>query len=114
MKPTNIQITALYFTGIIALLGMVSFCWCGIWKIYLDVPMLLVLSNITVGAVSSFTTLLTGRTISQLNQPSPDSQTTMTQTTQLVTKPKVDPNVPLVITQQPEVAVATEQPIQQP
>lgn len=70
MKPTSIQTTALYFTGLIAVLGMATFCWCGIWKIYLDVPMLLVLSNITVGAVSSFTTLLTGRTIAQLNQQS--------------------------------------------
>jgi hypothetical protein len=70
VKPTSIQTTALYFTGLIAVLGMATFCWCGIWKIYLDVPMLLVLSNITVGAVSSFTTLLTGRTIAQLNQQS--------------------------------------------
>lgn len=70
MKPTSIQTTALYFTGLIAVLGMATFCWCGIWKIYLDVPLLLVLSNITVGAVSSFTTLLTGRTIAQLNQQS--------------------------------------------
>lgn len=61
---------ALYFTGVIALMGMFTFCWCGIWKIYLDVPQLLVLSNITIAAVSSFTTLLTGRTVSQLNQNS--------------------------------------------
>jgi hypothetical protein len=65
---TVIQLTALYFTGLIALIGMVTFCLCGIWKIYLDVPLLLVLSNVTIGAASSFTTLLTGRTISQLNQ----------------------------------------------
>lgn len=73
MKPPNqntVQLTALYFTGIITLLGMTTFCWCSIWKIYLDVPMLLVLSNITVGCASSFTTLLTGRTIAQLNQQS--------------------------------------------
>lgn len=65
-----LQTTALWFTGVVALMGMFTFCWCGIWKIYLDVPQLLVLSNITVGAVSSFTTLLTGRTIAQLNQQS--------------------------------------------
>jgi len=70
MKPSWLQITALWFTGIVALMGMATFCWCGIWKIYLDVPQLLVLSNVTVGAVSSFTTLLTGRTIAQLNQQS--------------------------------------------
>jgi hypothetical protein len=82
MKPTSIQTTALYFTGLIAVLGMATFCWCGIWKIYLDVPMLLVLSNITVGAVSSFTTLLTGRTIAQLNQQSDVKNSPQTQMTE--------------------------------
>jgi hypothetical protein len=70
MKSTAIQLIALYFTGAIAIIGMTTFCWCAIWKIYLDVPMLLVLSNVTVGSVSSFTTLLTGRTVAQLNQNS--------------------------------------------
>jgi hypothetical protein len=76
MKPIDhdsnlgVRYVALYFTGVVALMGMATFCWCGIWKIYLDVPQLLVLSNITIAAVSSFTTLLTGRTVSQLNQQS--------------------------------------------
>ena len=60
----------MWFTGIVSLLGMVTFGLCAIWKIYIDVPMLLVLSNVTVGAVSAFTTLLTGRTVAQLNQNS--------------------------------------------
>lgn len=70
MKPTSIQLTALWFTGVIAVLGMVIFGWCAIWKIYIDVPMMLVLSNITIAAVSAFTTLLTGRSVAQLNQQS--------------------------------------------
>ncbi len=87
MKPTSIQLLALWFTGVIALLGMATFCWCGIWKIYLDVPMLLVLSNITVGAVSSFTTLLTGRTIAQLNQQSDVKNSPQTQVNDPATTP---------------------------
>lgn len=70
MKPTSVQLTALWFTGIISVLGMVIFGWCAIWKIYIDVPMMLVLSNITIAAVSAFTTLLTGRSVAQLNQQS--------------------------------------------
>lgn len=86
MKSTAIQLTALYFTGFIAAMGMATFCWCSIWKIYLDVPMLLVLSNVTVGAVSSFTTLLTGRTIAQLNQGSD-----VKNQPQIQTEPEVKP-----------------------
>lgn len=70
MKPTSIQLLALWFTGVLAILGMGTFCYCGIRSIYLDVPMLLVLSNITVGCSSAFAVLLTGRTIAQLNQQS--------------------------------------------
>lgn len=73
MRPTSLQLTALWFTGVVALLGMGTFCCCAIWKIYLDVPQLLVLSNVTVGAVSSFTTLLTGKTVAQLAQGTADN-----------------------------------------
>lgn len=70
--PQNdpVRIIALNFTGVISLMGMFVFVWCAMWKIYIDVPMLLVLSNITIAAVSAFTTLLTGKTVSQLNQNS--------------------------------------------
>lgn len=93
MKPqTNIlQFTALWFTGIIAFMGMFTFCFCAIYKIYLDQPMMLVLSNVTVGSSSVFATLLTGRTISQLNQqsdvknsPQTDNSTTPPNTNNLV------------------------------
>lgn len=70
MKPNMIQVTALYFTGIIALMGMFVLGWCAVWKIYIAPVMMIVLSNITVAAVSSFTTLLVGRTVAQLNQNS--------------------------------------------
>lgn len=70
MKPTSIQLTALWFTGAVAVMGMLIFGWSVIWKIYIDVPMMLVLSNITIAAVSAFTTLLTGRSVAQLNQQS--------------------------------------------
>lgn len=65
-----IRLTALYFTGILAVMGMSTMCWCAIWKIYVDVPLLLVLQAITVGSSSVFATMLVGRTIAQLNQGS--------------------------------------------
>lgn len=88
MKPTSIQLTALWFTGAVAVMGMLIFGWSVIWKIYIDVPMMLVLSNITIAAVSAFTTLLTGRSVAQLNQQSSVSN-----------KPLIDQEVE----QQPEI-----------
>lgn len=70
MKTDPIRLTALWFTGTISIMGMFTFCWCAIGKIYIDVPMLLVLQAITVGGASAFAVLLTGRTIAQLNQQS--------------------------------------------
>lgn len=68
MKPNAIQIAVAMFTGLIALIGTVFLNLFALWKIYIDVPVLLVLSNVTIGALSSLTTLLVGRTVSQLNQ----------------------------------------------
>lgn len=68
---------ALIIAGLIAIWGMFVMGWCAIWKIYVDVPMLLVLSNIVTGIASSITTLLVGRTIAQLNQA--DGETTINQ-----------------------------------
>ena len=64
------QITVAVFTGLIATVTTVFLCLFGLWKIYIDVPLLLVLSNVAIGALSSLTTLLVGRTVSQLNQNS--------------------------------------------
>lgn len=77
-EPTNnpvshrepLKMVALLISGLTATWGMFVMGWCAIWKIYIDVPMLLVLSNIVTGIVSCITTLLVGRTISQLNQQS--------------------------------------------
>lgn len=90
---------ALIIAGLIAVWGMFVMGYCAIQKIYIDVPMLLVLSNIVTGIASSITTLLVGRTIAQLNQG--DTETTMTQQTQTVTKPKapvIDPSKPQDVT----------------
>jgi hypothetical protein len=79
--------------------------WCTIAKIYIDVPMLLVLSNIVTGIVSCITTVLVGRTLAQLNQGGGESETTIKQTTETVTVPR--PSIPgnIEITKQPEIAV---------
>ncbi len=67
--PDNLKLAALLIAGLIAIWGVFVMGWCTIFKIYVDVPMLLVLSNLVSGIASSLTTLLVGRTISQLNQP---------------------------------------------
>lgn len=95
---------ALLIAGLIAVWGMFVMGWCSIRSIYIDVPMLLVLSNIVTGIASSITTLLVGRTLAQLNQPA-DSDTTVRQTTEVVTTPKATLPGNLEVTKQPEVAV---------
>jgi hypothetical protein len=81
MKNDPVRLTALWFTGVVALLGMFIFGWCAMFKIYIDVPMMLVLSNITIAAVSAFTTLLTGRNVAQINQGSDVKNSPQTQIT---------------------------------
>lgn len=66
----TLKMVALMIAGLTALWGMFVMGWCAMWKIYVDVPMLLVISNIVTGIVSSITTILVGRTIAQLNQQS--------------------------------------------
>jgi hypothetical protein len=66
----KLKVYCLLIAGLIATWGMFVMGWCTIQKIYIDVPMLLVLSNIVTGIASSITTLLVGRTIAQLNQQS--------------------------------------------
>lgn len=71
---------ALLIAGLIACWGMFVMGWCAMYKIYIDVPMLLVLSNIVTGIASSITTILVGRTIAQLNQPDEPTEVKITNT----------------------------------
>lgn len=105
----TLKMVALISAALIALWGMFVMGWCAMWRIYVDVPMLLVLSNVVTGIASSITTILVGRTIAQLNQPG-DSETTMTQTTQTVVKPKQSPETvqPIEITNSTPIPVTTE------
>lgn len=66
------QILVACVTGALALIGLNYLCIYALYKIYVDPLILMVISNITVAAVSSLTTLLVGRTVSQLIQPPPD------------------------------------------
>lgn len=71
LNPADkLKIYSLLIAGLVAIWGMFVMGWCTMQKIYIDVPMLLVLSNIVTGIASSITTLLVGRTIAQLNQQS--------------------------------------------
>lgn len=101
---------ALCIAGLIVLWCVFVLGWCAIFKIYIDVPMLLVLSNLAMGVASSITTLLVGRTLSQLNQ-SGDTETTMTQTTETVTKPKA-PSMPPGTTEDPVHTIVANPPEQ--
>ena len=100
----RLKMVALYVSGMVVLWGMFVMGWCAMRQIYIDVPMLLVLSNIVTGIVSCITTLLVGRTIAQLNQGS-ETETTVRQTTETVTVPKTTLPGNLEVTKQPEVAV---------
>ncbi len=104
----RLKMTALMISGLVVLWGMFVMGWCSIRQIYIDVPMLLVLSNIVTGIVSCITTLLVGRTVAQLNQ-SADSETTVRQTTETVVTPKSTLPGNLEVTKQPEVAVIKEE-----
>lgn len=64
----KIKTLALLVAGLIGTWGMFVMGWCAMFKIYVDTPMLLVLSNIVTGIASSITTILVGRSIAQLNQ----------------------------------------------
>jgi hypothetical protein len=71
LNPNDkLKLYSLLIAGVVAIFGMFVMGWCTIQKIYIDVPMLLVLSNIVTGIASSITTILVGRTIAQLNQQS--------------------------------------------
>ncbi len=66
----KLKLYSLLCASLVVLWGMFVMGWCTIYKIYIDVPMLLVLSNIVTGITSCITTILVGRTIAQLNQQS--------------------------------------------
>lgn len=99
----KLKMVALYVSGLVVLWGMFVMGWCAMREIYIDVPMLLVLSNIVTGIVSCITTLLVGRTIAQLNQS--DGDATVRQTTETVITPKSPPAGNLEVTTQPEVSI---------
>lgn len=102
----RLKVFALCIAGLIAAWFAFIIGWCTMWKIYIEIPVLFVLSNAVTGITSCITTILVGRTLAQLNQGA-DTETTTTQETRTVTKPKPDPDsAPLVVTQQPEVAIA--------
>lgn len=110
IQREGLKMVAMAIAGLIAMWCSFVMGWCSIAKIYIDVPMLLVLSNIVTGIASCITTVLVGRTMAQLNQPSSEnSETTMTQTTQTTVKPKpTELPTDLVVTEQPKVEIASE------
>lgn len=88
MKPDlandRLKHIALYIAGLVAMWCIFVIGWCTMWKIYIEIPVLFVLSNLVTGIVSCITTVLVGRTIAQLNQQSdvknePQIQQTATQ-----------------------------------
>ncbi len=111
MKPNAIQIIVVVSIAILTFLGMATMCLCAFFKIYIEPTLMISLNGLTFGLGGSLTTILVGRTVSQLAQPG-DGETTITQTTQSVTKPKASTDLPLVVTKQPEVAVVNQPPIE--
>lgn len=68
-KPNIIQIIAVGAASAIALTMAFGLIWCAMWKIYIDAPQLMAISNILSGIAGALTTILVGRSLTQLNQP---------------------------------------------
>ncbi len=68
-KPNIVQVLAVVAAGVIAWMLAFALMWCAMFKIYIDVPQLMALSNILSGIGGALTTILVGRSIAQLNQP---------------------------------------------
>lgn len=68
-KPNIVQILAVVAAGVIAWMLAWALMWCAMFKIYIDVPQLMAISNILSGIGGALTTILVGRSIAQLNQP---------------------------------------------
>lgn len=67
-KPNIVQIIAVIAASVIAFTMAFGLVWCTMWKIYIDVPQLMAISNILSGIAGALTTILVGRSLTQLNQ----------------------------------------------
>jgi hypothetical protein len=92
-RPTSVQLVAVMAASLIAVTMAYSLMWCAIWKVYIDTPLLMAISNILSGIGGALTTILVGRSLAQLNQPDEPLQTQIVQ-------PKDKP-VPVVETAKP-------------
>ncbi len=68
-RPNIVQVFAVVAAGIIAWMLAFALVWCAMWKIYIDVPQLMAISNILSGVSGALTTILVGKSIAQLNHP---------------------------------------------
>lgn len=68
-KPNLVQIIAVVAASGIAWTMAFGLIWCAMWKIYIDAPQLMAISNILSGIAGALTTILVGRSLTQLNQP---------------------------------------------
>ncbi len=68
-KPNIVQVCAVIAAGVVAWMLAWALMWCAMFKIYIDVPQLMAISNILSGIGGALTTILVGRSIAQLNQP---------------------------------------------
>ncbi len=68
-RPNIVQVFAVVAAGIIAWMLAFASVWCAMWKIYIDVPQLMAISNILSGVSGALTTILVGKSIAQLNHP---------------------------------------------
>jgi len=96
-KPSVVQVSAVIAAGGIAWMLTWALMWCAMFKIYIDVPQLMAISNILSGIGGALTTILVGRSISQLNQPDPPpngSVTTATVTSSTSQTPAVQIQTP--------------------
>lgn len=71
-KPTLVQLIAVVSSSLIGLTLAFAIMWCAIWKIYIEPTMLMLIGTVLGGIGGALTTILVGRSLSQLNHPESD------------------------------------------
>lgn len=105
--PPTLTLLIVRFIGAVALLGSFSLCLSMFVKTWSQDNVTTAVVSLTLGAIGTLSGIL-----ANTRSASTTTDTTMTQTTETVVKPKpaeLSADVPLIVTKQPEVAIKGEE-----